>query len=264
VHKARLSFFRPVLATVGVLLLLLGLFMGVGWIAARRSAWLNSALGEKPAQRVVGWYVAFMADWMADDRDGDDICEGVNLFYGQTRFNTDVVCVSHRVLLGYCGERLHTRWLQYADGVQFRWPRGFSVSIAASGGPMLLLKGEVGQPVDSLLDVPVNERGEVEFDILAERSTAGSLIFHIGDQRPYGDQTVQFPGERSAEFAWTGNFMIEASRTGRGESWVPVGYASIANDAWTYELPAAENISGHVGSLKFRFVPIHRLRPPWQ
>lgn len=166
-------FLRFTLAMLGTVLLMAVLFVGLGWVVWAHMDWVRKIVGQEKAFRLSDWYMARMMDVLPGDRDGDGACDGAEVFWNsdpQNPWNTPLFhpyCISRPSIIGYCGERLTTRWgHDLINGLQ-PWPRGFRAVVTADE-PVLLLKDAVGPPTKGPLVVTANARGEVEFDMLAE------------------------------------------------------------------------------------------------
>ena len=258
---------RFTLALLGMLLLMAVVFAGLGWMIARHDEWVVKNLGGERTKRVWNWYLGFMANLLPGDQDGDGVCDGAELFRGYDPRNPndspqfDALCLSRPEIIAYCGERLSTRWMQGLGVEGVRWPRGFRAVVRATE-PVLLSKHDAGPPTRGPLLVPVNERGEVEFDVLAERA-----FWHMGVVVGRGtDANVQYPRQVPARFpgwripqplpvsidggppdtafhrgvkwkgskdvghtmrwvvpaGWTGDYVIEAAREEDNGNWQPV------------------------------------------
>lgn len=168
--------FRFTLAMLGTLLLMAVVFAGLGWIVVRRSGWLIPSCGNERTHQLSIWYEVFLMKMLPDDRDGDGVCDGLELIYATDPRNpTDGFAVlrfaerptSPTAFVAFCGERLSLRGVQWNPVGEWPWPKGFKAVVSADQ-PVLLPKKGTGPPTKGPLVVPVNGRGEVEFDILAE------------------------------------------------------------------------------------------------
>lgn len=169
-------FLRFTLALLGMLVLMAVVFVGLGWIVVRRSGWIIPALGNERTGRLQDWYAVFLMKLLPDDRDRDGVCDGSELLCATDPRNpTDGFAVLRFVarptaptaIIAFCGERLPMRGVQWRSVGEWPWPKGFKAVVSADQ-PVLLLKNGTGPPTKGPLVVPVNVRGEVEFDILAE------------------------------------------------------------------------------------------------
>ncbi len=164
--------FRFTLAILGTLLLIAVVFAGLGWIVVRQSGWITPALGNERTLRLRDWYVIFMMKLLPVDRDGDGVCDGSELLDSTDPRNptdgfANVRYVSQPTVTAFCGERLTMRGVQWHWVGEWPWPKGFKAAVSADE-PVLLPKNGTGRPTKGPLVLPVNERGEVEFDVLAE------------------------------------------------------------------------------------------------
>ena len=165
---------RFTLALLGMLLLATLVFAALGWAVARQGSWVSHTIGPERKSRLSHWYERVMADMFPGDKDGDLVCDGVELYCGtdpnnpRSGFHVSAVCLSHPTITAYCGERIPTKWVGSPGMQPMRWPRGFSAVVSADQ-PVLLPKNGAGPPTKGPFVVAANERGEVEFDVLAER-----------------------------------------------------------------------------------------------
>ena len=287
---------RFTLALLGMMLLMTVVFVGLGWMVVRQFEVMYRVLGEERENRLWDWYFGFMVNLMPGDRDGDGVCDGWELFDGTDPKNPmsfpafGALCLSRPTIVAYCGERMSTRWVQggYSD-LNVRWPRGFTAVVSAEE-PVLLPKGGAGPPTRGPLVVPVNERGELEFDFLAEsglpnvqivfgnaahnRDMMYSYAHFPGWRKPPipasidgGSPVAAFKGGKDGAIAehpvgwvtplgWSGGYIIEAALAEGNENWLPVGVAEPTETLWRFGNSRWEFFPGYTGPLKFRVVPV--------
>ena len=288
---------RFTLALLGMLLLMAVVFAGLGWMVARDFSRLSGAIGGERALRLWHWYFAFTVNLLPGDRDGDGVCDGAELFLNSDPNNPkndpgfEALCLAHPAITAYCGERLTTRWAEKMRNESVRWPRGFRAVVSANQ-PVLLPKGGAGPPTKGPLIVPVNERGEVEFDILAERVfwNVHVDVRSAANHRYLGPVRAFFPGWRLPPlptsidagpayaafrrevnwqkregaaydmrwvFAdWNGDYVLEAAHGVGDGGWQPVlAVESKLKDVW-FSSGFWDFFPGYRGPLKFRVVPV--------
>ena len=299
----RPSLLRFTLALLGMLLLMALGFAGLGWMVARDFGRVSEVIGGKNARHLWHWYFAFMVNSMSGDRDGDGVCDGAELFLHSDPNNpqsdpgVEELCLGHPTITSYCGERLTTRWTQKMNNESVRWPRGFRAIVSANQ-PVLLPKGGTGPPTKGPLTVAVNERGEVEFDILAERIFSNAYVEfrNAATHRYFGVERAFFPGWRlpplpasidggpayaafrrehnwqkreRAEYdmgqvirdGWNGDYVIEAARELGDGGWQPIlAVESKLKDVW-FSSGFWDFFPGYTGPLKFRVVPVSATPP---
>ena len=295
---------RFTLALLGMLLLMAVVFAGLGWMVARDYGWVRDALGVGTADHLRHSYLVFMMNLMPGDMDGDGVCDGAELFLGTDPRNPTSYppfiadCVSRPTIIAYCGERISTRWAQITiERGNGRWPRGFR-AVVSSDEPVLLPKDGTELPTKGPLIVPVNERGEVEFDILAEHPfwQAHVDFGNAANNTSIGPVPARFPGWRTppipasinggrpvaaihrdahtewftykegalewvAPADWMGDYVIEAAREEDAGSWLPVRAMKSINSQWNFGSDPWRFFPGYTGPLKFRVVPVSPTPP---
>lgn len=114
------------------------------------------------------------------DHDGDDVCDGLELFYQTDPRNPNShpeVSVQpdhpmvgdglHGEVILYCGERTHSRWVETVEGQRVCFTR--KTVMLSADKPVLLATGGTGKPVQGPLEIAVSHDGSVEFDLGAEQ-----------------------------------------------------------------------------------------------
>lgn len=297
---------RFTLALLGMLLLMAVGFAVLGWMVSRHQDWAVRAIGSERKARLWDWYLGFMANVLPGDQDGDGVCDGAELFLGSDprnpMSNADMHASypSQRTIIAYCGDRMTTRWVMrsyYVESV--RWPTGFRAVVSADE-PVLLPKGGGGSPTKGPLVVPMNARGEVEFDIMAEGAFRDVHVefSNAANNKSLGWMPAMFPGWRTvpipasieggparsphnhvrwkgdvgisynndlkwvAPDGWTGAYVIEAAREEGDGSWRPVATVKSTATTWSiFEKPWDVSFPRYYGPLKFRVMPVSPTPP---
>ncbi len=284
---------RFTLALLGMVLFMVVGFAGLGWIVRWREDWVAKVVGGDGLSRLWCGYYYFLANAMPGDADGDGVCDGAELWEGtdpdnrKSHDNFNVGCLSQSPEIAFYGERLATRWVQVFGYAQIRWPRRFRAVVSADE-PILLPKDGAGPPTKGPLLVDVNERGELEFDIMGEQAFQGSVAVRFDNAVTnesigfasahfYGWRTMPIPvsvdgGPPRADFPdrgkevrhymkweapadWKGCYVVEVAREDGNGGWQPV---------WTVQAPATDSsfsydpwsyFTDYRGPVKLRVVP---------
>lgn len=291
---------RFTLALLGMLLLMAVVFTGLGWIVARDFRRVCGVIGVARGFRLSNFYLGIMATLMAGDRDADGVCDGVELLLGTDPRNSmscpefNFMWVSPDPKVAYCGERVAARCLQVTELGDVRWPRGFRALVSANE-PILLPKDGAGPPTKGPLVVPVNESGEVKFDIMAE-SSFGDVRVEFGNaanNQGLKYEVARFPGWRAppitasinggpsvavplslpifddglrniqwgAPVGWSSGYVIEAAREAGNGIWQPVHEVRPTETRWKFANDPWNYFDDYTGPLKFRVVPVSPTPP---
>lgn len=241
-------------------------FAGLGWMVARQPKIVERAVGQKRIARLWSFYLRFLANSMSGDRDGDGVGDGVELWQGtdpqnsMSHYPLEFASSPRLIVIAFCGEPLAVRWMEGVGGAYtVRWPRGFRVTVSANEA-MLRPKNGTGRPTGGALMLSVNERGEVECEILAESMPEylASVMFRSAVTNEFvGSSAVQVAGWRTvpipvsiegakpeagireevkvglmpgggyllkwdAPTGWMGGYVIEAASEEGVQSWIPL------------------------------------------
>lgn len=172
---------RFTLALLGMLLVMVLGFAGLGWMVWSRNGLLDRFLSEKTQNRLFRTYAHTAAWLMPLDADGDGFSDGIELFFGSDPHSEallpplEIEMLNERPGSVFCGEWVHTRWAVRYEGEQFPLPRGFQGNVEGEIWGVSLRKSP-GDPAVGELVVAPNKNGEVEFDFQATRSNSEAQV----------------------------------------------------------------------------------------
>lgn len=179
--ESRFPIFRILFLAAGFLVLFIVVFFSLSWAVTRHRDWLERAVGGRMTEHL--WRVCrdLAQRALPGDSDGDDVCDGLELFYQTDPRNPlshpDVSvepdhpmvgdCIWRKEVILFCGERTRVRWVEIVEGQRVRFTRK-NVMLSADE-PALLTAGGTGKPTKGPLQVAVSPDGSVEFDLGAEQ-----------------------------------------------------------------------------------------------
>ena len=187
---------------VGLLVFCLLLFLGFGWLVSKQPPWLESLVGRERFYRWYQTYAKTAATFLPGDRDGDGVCDGLELFLGTDPGNP-LSCPAMVLAPGHCGlqistysdpkrtwgdeilgyllqagerREVHDRIVVSGAADVFAFPPGFRLRLTPPPGVSLAAAG--GSFVTGPIIVPVASDGSIDFEIEASTKSAngkGSL-----------------------------------------------------------------------------------------
>lgn len=192
--SARHPLLRIGLATLGMLLLCLLLFVGLGWMAALHRDWLEKVIAYRRIIRIYNWY-AHIADHLApQDSDGDGCSDGLELYTGMNPRNPlstawlDAEWLQPPLRSQFVGEWQHFVMRASVFDKEFSFVPGTLLEIR-SAKPAVRLRHYASDPEATTLVIRTGTNGIFEFDLMfeapleADAKTQGSNWFSVQNPR---------------------------------------------------------------------------------
>ena len=184
---------RLTLVGIGMILFIVAVFLGLGWMLFKTD-WPLRVLGADRTAQLLERATLVRAELQTKDTDGDGVSDWLEEWYDRDPKNAD----DHPQLFPstadgrgdwvYCGQRVRMRWGMHLENRVMRWLPGFRTDIYASE-PILLMPGAQGLPTKGPLKLATSRDGYLEFDVLVtDFGNAGKILFakpstldYIGD-----------------------------------------------------------------------------------